>query len=357
MAESQSPLSAKVPRFAPPPTDTPVARVRDVIVCVTGDSDISLEEFKAHPPIASPIELRLGGSADPVSLGRGVMLGRLSNEDAELVMNACSSRGHYFNPIRQFGQRFSFIRNVDLARWEQQRSAWDDEGVIYDCLSLSRLVRDNAYSTEYAARIIDHEDGVQQVIYTPNAESKHAYRFRRGRDWPDHAEAAELRHLAQAYWSCAEELPARIRRAMWRTEYSAWVRWADLALPIIVSGLESLIKTERYGATAQFTQRVPALAAELGVDGVTAGRSEEVYDARSEWVHGTHVKLFTVGMQAQQRQAQGPTTALESEAFATVALFQDVLRGAIRRALLDPDFRAIFEDDSTVRRRWPLKKP
>lgn len=75
MSESQSPLSAKVPRFAAPPTDTPVVLVRNVIVCVTGDNDISLEEFKAHPPIASPIEVRLSGSADPVSLGRGVMWG------------------------------------------------------------------------------------------------------------------------------------------------------------------------------------------------------------------------------------------------------------------------------------------
>jgi hypothetical protein len=29
---------------------------------------------------------------------------------------------------------------------------------------LSRLVRDNAHSLEFAARIVDHDDGMQQVI-------------------------------------------------------------------------------------------------------------------------------------------------------------------------------------------------
>lgn len=351
MTESQSLLSAKIPRFGAPPTDTPVVLVRDVIVCVTGQPDVSLAEFRAHPPIASPMELRLGGSADPEPVGRGVMIGRLSDDDADLVMNACTSRGHYFNPIRQFGQRFSFVREIELADWEARRSAWDHDGVLYDCLSLSRLVRDHAFSTEYAARIIDHEDGVQQVIYSSSGESKHAYRFRHGRDWPDHAEAGELRGLAAAYWSSEHDLPPRVRRAMWRTEYSAWLRWADLALPIIVSGLEALIKTERHAATAQFKARVPALADELEVDGISAELCEDVYDARSEWVHGTHVKLFAVGMEQQEDPAGGPVTPLESEAFVTVALFQDLLRAAVRRAVEDQDFRAIFADDAALKLR------
>jgi hypothetical protein len=40
-------------------------------------------------------------------------------------MNACTPRGHNFAPIRQFGQRYSFILDVDP-------------------LALSRLVRDHA---------------------------------------------------------------------------------------------------------------------------------------------------------------------------------------------------------------------
>src|SRR4051794_35648849 len=81
------------------PTNAPVVRVRDVLICVTSGADVSMEEVHAHPPIASPIEMRVRGAGEPVDLGRGVYIGRLSGEDVELVMNACSLRGHYFAPV------------------------------------------------------------------------------------------------------------------------------------------------------------------------------------------------------------------------------------------------------------------
>jgi hypothetical protein len=283
-----------------------------------------------------------------------VEVGQLSDDDAELVMNACSERGHFFYPRRTFGQRFSFMREIDVDRSTGRPFAWDEEGVLWDCLSLSRLVRDNAFSTAYAARIVDHEDGEQQVIYTPNAESKHAYRFRQDRDWLDVEEAGTLCQLAEAYWSCEDDLPRRVRQAMWRTEYSCWLRWGDLALPIIVAGLESLLKTERHRATAQFVGRVPAMAEELGVGRITAELCADVYDARSEWVHGTHVRLFSTGKEAELGQAGGPETPPQADAFATIALFQDVLRAAVRRAVQDAAFRTTFEDDSAIAARWPL---
>lgn len=209
---------------------------------------------------------------------------------------------------------------------------------------------------EYAARIVNHEDGAQQVMYTPNAESKHAYRFRLGRDWPDHAEAVELRKLLEAYWACEEMLPSRVRRAFWRTEYSAWLAWADLALPIIVSGLESLLKTDRHAATAQFVSRVPALAGAVGVDGVTEALCDDVYDARSDWVHGAHVKLFASISEPRNDEAD-PLPPLQTPAFHAVALCQDVLRAAVRRAIEDPAFGATFKEDRAIRARWPSPRP
>ena len=52
---------------------------------------------------------------------------------------------------------------------------------------------------------------------------------------------------------------------------------------------------ELIAQVGQFTKRVPALAGELGVDGITPEFCERMYDARSEWVHGTHVRLFSTG--------------------------------------------------------------
>jgi hypothetical protein len=81
---------------------------------------------------------------------------------------------------------------------------------------LSRLVRDNGYSTEYAVRLIDYEDGQRCVVYVPYREDKVIYRLRRGREWLDAAEGRELAALLAAYWDCREDLPPRVREAMWR---------------------------------------------------------------------------------------------------------------------------------------------
>ena len=335
------------------PTDAPVARVRDVLICATSDDvTVAMEEVYAHPPIASPIELRLTGASEPVHLGRRVYIDRLSNDDVELVMNACSPRGHYFAPIRQFGQRYSFIRNVEREEWKRHPFRWDETGVLWDALSLSRLVRDNGYSTEYAARITDYEDGEQRVVPNYSSESRFAYRLRHDREWLDPTEGAELRALLLAYWSVSDELPRRITRAMWRTEYASWMRWADLARPIIVGGLEALLKTETHPATRQFTTRVPALAAEVGVDEVTDELCFRLYDARSDWVHGARVLLFTET--AQDADEEGPADDAQARALADVARLQDVLRAGVRRCVEDEDFRAIFADDDAIRARWPV---
>jgi hypothetical protein len=338
-----------------------VVRVRDVLVCTTTDTDVSSEELNAHLPIGFP-PLPFDeppSSGAPVELGRRLSIGRLSDDDSQLVMNACTPRGHYFAPIPQFGQRYSFIRNVDLDEWRGHPFRWDEEGVISDALMLSRLIRDNGQSTMFAARIADFADGEQTVAYTLPTQGKSVYRLRRDRDWLDESEGAELRSLLAAFWAIGERaLPARVRRAIFRTEYASWLPWADLALPILIGGLESLLKTDRHPSTRQFTTRVPALAAELGFDGINADFCEEMYDARSEWVHGAHVRLFSTGLDAEQSAeqgaAEGPEDAEQRDAIADIARVQDVLRGAVRRCIEDEDFRAIFADDDRIRSPWPL---
>lgn len=333
-----------------------MASVRDVIVCIN-DSSVELEgdEFWQHLPPGTP-DGRWREGSPPVDLGRGVRLDRLPDDEAKLVMNACSPRGHYFVPVRQFGQRCAYIREIDQASWSQHLHTWDPDRVLWDALALSRLVRDNAHSTEYAARIIEHHDGEKAVVYTIGAESKHVYRLRRSRDWLDASEAETLRALLSAYWEAEDALPARVRRAAWRAEYASWIKWGDLVVPILVSGIESLIKTDRRRATSQFVTRVPRLAESLGVDGVTPDFCDRLYDARSAWIHGAHVQLFTTGREASEAAEagtpQGPEDAYQWEVFADIALLQDLLRAAVRRAFEEEEFRRVFEDDASIRERW-----
>lgn len=343
-------FSATIGRYVGPASDTTVARMRDVMICTTGDTDADIDEFQTHPPVGSPLMRRLVGSADPVDLGRGLRLDRLPDDEAELVMTACTPRGHHFVPIKQFGQRFSFVRELDVSEWEGHAYGWDREGVMTDALMLSRLVRDNAYSTEFAARIIDFQDGERVVAYRLSSELDQVYRVRRTRDWLDYDDAAQLRELLAAYWSIPD-MPSGVRRAPWRTEYASWIQWADLILPILVSGLEALVKTERHPATRQFKVRVAALAAELGLDGITEEFCEDMYDARSDWVHGNKCELFAGG---SHRGEGGPANDAQRDAMASVARLQDVLRTAARRAIEAPGFREVFRLDDAIRARWPI---
>ncbi|HEX3804790.1 MAG TPA: hypothetical protein VHV75_18340 [Solirubrobacteraceae bacterium] len=326
--------------------------MRDVIVCPTFEvqPEVGIEELRAHPPVGFHFA-GIGAQSGTVEIGNGVRIDRLPDNETELVMNACSPRGHHFVPIRQFGQRYSLIRELD-PKTSGSRSGWDEDGVLWDCLSLSRLVRDNAFSTQYAARVLDYADDQQRIIYALDPAARQVYRLRTNRDWLDPDEGQELGQLAATYWTIRDELPERVRRAMWRCEFSSWMAWADVALPIIVSGLEALLKTERHGATRQFTTRVPLLAEYLGIAGISPQLCEDIYDGRSEWIHGAHVRLFAAG----QPVAPGSEELREEERdiLSAVASLQDVLRASVRRAIEDPATRRIFESDDHIRDCWSL---
>lgn len=108
------------------PTDAPMVGIRDVLVAPTtyveGDY---IDEAPA--------------GEEPIQIGDDMTLERLTHEDVELVMNACTQRGHYFFGVRQFGQRYSFVRRVDLNVLEQERYGWDEGHLIFYATVLSRL--------------------------------------------------------------------------------------------------------------------------------------------------------------------------------------------------------------------------
>lgn len=138
--------SARLPRdfFAGRPTSAALVGARDVLLCVAEPvraSESAIEDFRAHPPIAGSLEMREAiGSPGPVELGRGLRIGRLTSQDEQLVINACSPRGHYFSPIRHIGQRYSFVRDIDLEQLTDHPYGWDLEQVVWDALVLSRMV-------------------------------------------------------------------------------------------------------------------------------------------------------------------------------------------------------------------------
>jgi len=322
-------------------------QVRDIILCTTDEEvDASHDEFLAHPPVGiNRDDLEFPNAVDAVDLGRGIVLTALDDDEAETLMNACEPRGHFYRPHRQFSQRYAFVCNQQPIAWVGSNGASPSLRLLGDVLTLSRLVRDNGHSMQYASRIATFHDGSSCIVPLFEHEWKTAYRARRDRDWLDGAEADELTALLTDYWAFPR--PERVDRALWRSEEGVRMQFLEPMLPFLTGGLEALLKTERHPSTRQFIERVPALAAKVGVEGVDRALCESVYDGRSAWVHGAPVQLFNAN---PSRDPAGPSPDSEMrKILAQVALLQDTLRQAIRRAIEDPNFRQIFEQDESIR--------
>ena len=91
--------------------------------------------------------------------------------------------------------------------------------------------------------------------------------------------------------------------------------------------------------TAQFSQRVSALAGDVGVS-LTEQRVRDLYDDRSALVHGADVDLSQPHDRSEFEQG-------------FIAL-QETLRRTVRRALEEPRFAAEFESPVRITARWPV---
>jgi hypothetical protein len=143
--------------------------------------------------------------------------------------------------------------------------------------------------------------------------------------------------LVEAFAS-GRELPARVGRALRQADAVTSQRYLEDAIPSIVSGLEALTKIGRTYLTAQFSQRVSALAAEVGVQLSVADR-EDVYNDRSALVHGVGVDL------SEPHDAD--------EFGRRFNALQETLRRIVRRAIEDREFASIFADDAQITGHWP----
>jgi hypothetical protein len=349
---SRHPGDAKdLPSMSRAPTDAAVVSVRDVLVIPTTYIE---GDYIDEPPAGD----------NPIQLDDDLTLERLPHEDVELVMNACTQRGHYFFGVRQFGQRYSLVRRVDPGVLDEAHYGWDDGHRIFYATVLSRLIHDNGHSMEYAARIVDHEDGVQQVIpvYAPGFVA--TYRLRRDRDWLTAAEFDELRQLLADDLPLKDALPWKVSHALNLSEDAVRVQLFQRALLLLATALEGLIQSDPHMVAKQFRERLPQLGEEVGLPGVDEQFARDLYTARSEAAHGAQVSMFHVEPKPEEpaadeapEQPHGEPDAPEAavDVVAPLALAQDLVRAATHKAIQDPPFRQIFESPRTVAAKWPVQ--
>ena len=279
------------------------------------------------------------GHDGSIELSHGVRIERIEPVFAERIFAATAPRGENWSPERLFRAVHAYVRDA----WNEGEptapiDTWDHERRIWPAVQLSRLIRDNGTSTEHAAQLLIRADGSERIVPFDGFESHVVYPLYPDRPgWLDTHEAIELRTLLDAYWG-GPTLPDRVRRALRQADAVMGERYLEYAIPLVVGGFESLLKIGRNSLKAQFSQRVPALAAEMGVP-LSVRECAEVYEDRSALVHGVGVDL----RQPHDRNQFG-------RRFNTL---QETLRRAVRRAIEDPSFAAIFADDARITSRWP----
>ncbi|MCW3065179.1 MAG: hypothetical protein JWN32_2351 [Solirubrobacterales bacterium] len=195
----------------------------------------------------------------------------------------------------------------------------------------------HATACDYTVRRLIDDDGGEQLVPYAAGEARVAFRVEDGTPgWLDEHEAGELAALMHAYATAT--LPSRVRRAFRFAELMVRERYLEDALPLVTAGIEALLKVGRSYLSAQFSQRTAELASELGIV-LTTEQCAQAYDGRSALVRGAHVDL-----------SASPT---QSDLVIALDALQQTLRGAVRRAIEDEAFAAIFDDGAQVATRWP----
>jgi hypothetical protein len=262
-----------------------------------------------------------------------LFIDRLPREESLKVFSACEPKGFNFEPQRQFGQLYSFIR---INPPESPPLEWDSDERLQLCIGLSRIIHPTTISFDYSCRLIYENNNISEIIPGPIAGfgAKTWVANEEHRDWLTELEGNELSSLFQTYQKV--DLPGRVKGALWYLEYAYRSYFIDLRWPIVCMGLEYLTHTDPYKSTKQFTIRTAKLAEEVGISAYDENKAREAYDMRSTLVHGQLLR------------------DLEEYKIGLYEEIEELLRMVLKRAILDSDFATIFESDNQIRERWPI---
>jgi hypothetical protein len=291
----------------------------DIAIQSTGVFLGSYSDWERFPPPQGDFPL----SAD-------FWIGSLPREvDSDTVLDACEPAGFHFRPIRQFGCRYAFCRRVTPP--SQEFYAWDHDGLIGRTLFLSRLIHPTTVAPRYSARLIFNEDGTLSSVVPGRVRGYGTHVWIVAEDWRDWLSNAEAEQLRDAMPVYILNAPERVRRARSHIDHAFHAFYLDQRTASLVSGFESLLKVERYAATAQFKLRVPTLAQMVG-SAITPDEAEDLYDDRSVYVHGRTPNYMDVSPELMERYNK----------------FETLLRNALLRASTDAAFGNLFSNDWTI---------
>lgn len=272
-----------------------------------------------------------------------VWLARLESSFANAIMDACQVRGENFNPIRQFGAPYGFVR-VAAPLSAESPYDFDPDGKLVNCLRLSRLIHPTSIGMAHAARVRVWKSGAREIIpVRSHLINPFAFVVNPDEDWLIPNDVPNIRAICSSFFVNAP--PLRVNSALWHLEACARTYFVDIRWPQVVTALESLIHLSNEphptrpktfaGSTQVFVQRLHKLAGQIGFS-ISESDLRSIYSERSILTHGLHFGDLT------------------PERKRLYALTEDLARAVVRRCIEDSSLAATFASDSTIKAAYPL---
>ena len=298
-------------------------KIKDVAIFINSSFIKASDALKkSFPPIRNKIILE-----------RDIYIDRLPRELCERIFSDCGPKG-FSNAIPQFAQLYSFIR--DNAP-ETPSLMWDSDECLQICIALSRLIHPTNISFKYSARIKYENDKIHEIIPGPvTGFGAYAWVVKENqRNWLIETEGQELFALLEVYHKT--NLPKKVKQALWFLEYAFRTELIDIRWPLTCMAFESLIHTDKYKSTKQFSYRVTKLASEVGKNDFDEQKAVQAYEMRSSLVHGQLIDN------------------LEQDKWDLLEAVEEILRLVLKKAILNQSFADIFSTDDKIRNKWPIE--
>lgn len=292
-------------------------------------------------------------------LGRTVWLGGLDHDLEKEVMVACEPRGHEFEPSRLYRPLYSFHRTVHTEAPFDSES-WDPGSFLRRAILCSHLVRPTSAGLGYAARIVEGEPrkvvptvvhpGTAWLLDMPPMEARTV------QDWLTAEDAALTAKLVEA--SFRTTLPRRVGDALFFFEYTHYIPYTNVRWPVLVTAAEALLKVygemsgrRHAGSSKVFVKRMKMVADLVGYP-TEEDELRGAYEERSQLVHTGKFEAVPL-LNAPELDGRDPQ-GFTAERRHLYGLTEEILRRALSKCILDPEFAKKFEDDAAVMRSFPI---
>lgn len=276
------------------------------------------------------------------SIAPDLVVGRLPEADVDAISATCSPRmllgGGVTVPERVWSQQYAILR-------QNPPSDWDSDQEVQCVIALSRLVHPTSMCLRYAAGV-RYENGKLVTVNPadPIGIGRGAWHPKGvTRDWLSEAEWRQAGQLCQQR---PFDVQDRWYRAMWCFEYMS--RTFDFAVrsTLCVTSLEALVHiwyprqqpghARAPGSTRQFVDRTAGLARRIGITGWDADVAERAYEVRSSFSHG-----------------RSGVPISDSLIESTMESAEALLRGSLLECVVNPQFRALVNDDAQLEKLIP----